>query len=33
MGDRRSAYKVLMGKPEGWRPLERPRNKWEDNIM
>jgi hypothetical protein len=25
-------YKVLMGKPEGKRPLERPRRRWEDNI-
>jgi hypothetical protein len=25
-------YKVLMGKPEGKRPLERPRRRWEDGI-
>ena len=25
-------YKVLVGKPEGKRPLERPRRRWEDNI-
>jgi len=25
-------YMVLMGKPEGRRPLERPRHRWEDNI-
>jgi hypothetical protein len=31
-GARRSAYKVLMGKPVGKRPLGRPRSKWEDNI-
>ena len=31
MGDRRGAYRVLMGKPEGKRPLERPRHRWEDN--
>ena len=31
-GDSRSAYRVLVGKPEGRRPLERPRIKWEDNI-
>jgi hypothetical protein len=28
----RFAYKVLVGKPERRRPLERPRCKWEDNI-
>jgi hypothetical protein len=28
----RNAYKVLMGKPEGKRPLERPRHRWEDGI-
>jgi hypothetical protein len=32
MGVWRGAYKVLMEKPEGKRPLGRPRNKWEDNI-
>jgi hypothetical protein len=26
-------YRVLVGKPEGKRPLERPRRRWEDNIM
>jgi hypothetical protein len=31
-GERRGAYRVLMGKPEGRRPLRRPRHKWEDNI-
>jgi hypothetical protein len=25
-------YRVLVGKPEGKRPLERPRHKWEDGI-
>ena len=25
-------YRVLVGKPEGKRPLERPRRRWEDNI-
>jgi hypothetical protein len=25
-------YKVLMGKPEGKRPLDRPRRRWEDGI-
>jgi hypothetical protein len=32
MGERRSAYKVLMGIPEGKSPLGRPRHRWEDNI-
>jgi hypothetical protein len=32
MGDRRGAYRVLVGKPEGRRPLGRPRCRWEDNI-
>jgi hypothetical protein len=31
MGERRGAYRALMGKPEGRRPLGRPRNRWEDN--
>jgi hypothetical protein len=31
-GERRGAYRALMGKPEGRRPLERPRCRWEDNI-
>jgi hypothetical protein len=32
MGERRSAYRALVGKPEGRRPLGRPRRTWEDNI-
>jgi hypothetical protein len=32
MGERRGAYKVLVGKPEGRGPLGRPRRRWEDNI-
>ena len=32
MGDRRGTYRVLVGKPEGKRQLERPRRRWEDNI-
>jgi len=32
MGERRGAYRVFVGKPEGKRPLERPRLRWEDNI-
>jgi len=31
-GDRRGLYRVLVGKPEGKRPLARPRRRWEDNI-
>jgi len=32
MGKRRGVYRVLVGKPEGKRPLGRPRRRWEDNI-
>jgi len=32
MGDRRGVYRVLVRKPEGKRPLWRPRRRWEDNI-
>jgi hypothetical protein len=32
MGERRGAYRGLVGKPEGNKPLERPRRRWEDNI-
>jgi hypothetical protein len=28
----RNAYRLLVGKPEGRRPLGRPRSRWEDNI-
>jgi hypothetical protein len=31
-GEKMSAYRILVGKPEGKRPLERTRHKWEDNI-
>jgi hypothetical protein len=31
MGERRDAYRALVGKPEGRRPLGRPRRRWEDN--
>ena len=31
-GERRGVYRVLVGKPEGKRPLVRPRHRWEDNI-
>ena len=30
--ERRCVYRVLLGKPEGKRPLGRPRRRWEDNI-
>ncbi|KAJ4429582.1 hypothetical protein ANN_21752 [Periplaneta americana] len=33
MGESRNAYRVLVGKPEGKRPLGRPRRRWEDNKM
>jgi hypothetical protein len=32
MGEKRNAYRILVGKPEGWRPLGRPRCRWVDNI-
>jgi hypothetical protein len=32
MGEDRKVYKVLVGKPEGMRPLGRPRNTWENGI-
>jgi hypothetical protein len=32
MGERMNAYRMLVGKPEGRRPLERPRRRWVDNI-
>jgi hypothetical protein len=32
MEEKRNAYRVLMGKPEGNGPLGRPRRRWEDNI-
>jgi hypothetical protein len=31
-GEGRGVYRVLVGKPEGKRPLERPRRRWDDNI-
>jgi hypothetical protein len=33
MGERRNAYRILMGNPEGKRPLGRPRRRWVDNII
>jgi hypothetical protein len=32
MGEKRKVYKVLVGKPEGKRPLGRPRRRWKDGI-
>jgi hypothetical protein len=32
MGERRGVYRVLVRKPEGKRPLGKPRRRWEDNI-
>jgi len=32
MGERRGLYRVLVGKPEGKRPLRRPKRRWEDNT-
>ena len=32
MGEERGAHRVLVGKPEGKRPLGRPRRRWVDNI-
>jgi hypothetical protein len=31
-GEKRNAYRILVGEPEGKRPLERPRLMWVDNI-
>jgi hypothetical protein len=32
MGEGRGTYRILVGRPEGRRPLGRPRRRWEDNI-
>jgi hypothetical protein len=32
MGTRRNAYRILVGNPEGRRPLGRPKRRWVDNI-
>jgi hypothetical protein len=31
-GEKRNAYRILVGKPEGKKPLGRPRRRWEGNI-
>jgi hypothetical protein len=31
-GEKRNAYRILVGKPEGMRPLGRPRRRWVDNV-
>jgi hypothetical protein len=32
MGEERNVYRVVMGKPEGKRPIGRPRHRWEDGV-
>jgi hypothetical protein len=32
MGEKRNAYRLLVGKPDGKRPLGKPRRRWVDNI-
>jgi hypothetical protein len=32
MGEKRRAYRILVERPEGRRPVGRPRRRWEDNI-
>jgi hypothetical protein len=32
MGDRRNTYRVWVGRPDGKRPLDRPRVRWDDGI-
>jgi hypothetical protein len=32
MGEKRNAYRLLTGKPEGKRPIGRPRRRWVDNV-
>jgi hypothetical protein len=32
MGEMRNVYSILVGKPEGKKPLRRPTHRWEDNV-
>jgi len=32
LGEKRGVYRLMVGKPEGRRPMGRPRRRWEDNI-
>jgi hypothetical protein len=32
MGEKRNAYRIMVGNPEGKRPLRRPRRRWVDNL-
>ena len=32
MGENRGIYRILVGKPDGRKPLGKPRRRWEDNI-
>jgi hypothetical protein len=32
MGEKKNAYRILVGKPEGKRPIGKPRRRWVDNI-
>jgi hypothetical protein len=32
MGEKKNAYKILVGEAEGKKPLERPRHRWEDSF-
>jgi hypothetical protein len=32
MGEKKGAYRILVGRPDGRRPLRKPRRTWEDNI-
>jgi hypothetical protein len=32
LGEKRNAYRLVLGKPEGRRPVRRPRHRWFDNI-